>query len=53
MLKAKTEGLNAIAITGGAKAIPKLFPTFFRDKRVAIAYDNDDAGRSGAKALAS
>lgn len=51
MAVARSNGFNAITLTGGEKAIP-LFFNDFKDRRIAICYDNDDAGLSGAKALA-
>lgn len=52
MAVTRSHGLNAITLTGGEKALPKLiYP--FKNKRVAICYDNDEAGISGAKALAA
>lgn len=45
-------GLNAITLTGGASAKPNdLIKNSFKDRKVVICYDNDDAGRSGAKSL--
>jgi len=52
MAVARSNGLNAITLTGGEKALPKLLSTF-KDRKVAICYDNDEAGIDGAKALAS
>ena len=52
MAVTRSQGLNAITLTGGEKAIPKLISPF-RGRRVAICYDHDDAGISGAKALAA
>lgn len=52
MAVARSNGFNAITLTGGEKALPKLL-TPFKDRRVAICYDNDEAGVSGAKALAA
>ena len=53
MAIARTFGLNAYTITGGEGQLPTLFGYAFRDKDVYIMYDNDDAGRSGAKKLGS
>lgn len=47
MLVARSNNLNAVCITGGAGATP-FYPDWFKDKTVAICYDNDDAGRLGA-----
>lgn len=52
MAVARSNGFNAITLTGGEKALPKLI-TVFKDRRVAICYDNDEAGITGAKALAA
>lgn len=52
MAVARSNGFNAITLTGGEKALPKLI-TAFKDRRVAICYDNDEAGITGAKALAA
>ena len=49
MALARTLGLNAITITGGANARPNDFVlNGFKDRDVVICYDNDDAGRQGA-----
>lgn len=52
MAVTRSHGLNAITLTGGEKALPKLIHPF-KNKKVAICYDNDEAGISGAKALAA
>lgn len=52
MAIARSYGLNAITITGGEGALPSLFGSFFKNRNVYIAYDNDDAGRSGAQKVA-
>jgi len=52
MLIARSKGLNAINITGGAHALPKMFFRFFRSRKVYIAFDNDTAGKDGANKLA-
>jgi DNA primase len=45
-------GLNAITLTGGANAKPnELVKSSFKDRKVVICYDNDEAGRTGARAL--
>lgn len=41
---------NAITITGGEQTLPKV-PELFRNRAVAIVYDNDEAGLVGAKKL--
>lgn len=52
MAIAREHGLNAITLTGGAKALPNKFViNAFKDKDVIICYDNDDAGRVGAQKL--
>lgn len=48
----RSHGFNAITLTGGEKALPKM-TTPFKDRKVAICYDNDEAGIAGARALAS
>ena len=52
MAVARSNGFNAITLTGGEKALPKILNPF-KDRRIAICYDNDEAGITGAKALAS
>ena len=52
MAVARSHGFNAITITGGEMTLP-LSPSWFRDRDVAIVYDNDDAGKLGAHKLAS
>ena len=52
MAVARSHGFNAITLTGGEKALPKLV-SVFNNRRVAICYDHDDAGIAGAKALAA
>lgn len=51
MAVARSYGFNAITITGGEHAVP-LGCEEFRDRKVVIVYDNDDAGKSGAIKLA-
>lgn len=51
MAVARTNGFNAITITGGEGTLP-IQPNYFRNRRVAICYDNDDTGHRGAKKLA-
>jgi hypothetical protein len=49
MALARSLGLNAITLTGGANARPNDFViNAFKDRDVIICYDNDDAGRDGA-----
>lgn len=52
MAVARSQGFNAITLTGGEKALPA-FINPFKDRRIAICYDNDAPGISGAKSLAS
>lgn len=47
MAVARSHGLNAITFTGGEQAKPKMLEPF-RDRIVAICYDNDEAGKTGA-----
>lgn len=51
MAVARSHGFNAITITGGEGASPKLLKDF-TNREVAICYDNDGAGIAGAKKLA-
>lgn len=54
MLLARDRGLNAITITGGAQAIPNEFVlNEFKDRKVVLCYDNDDAGREGMRRVYS
>lgn len=48
----RTLHFNAITFTGGEQSFPKLFKHSFKDRHVYIMYDNDDAGREGAKKAA-
>lgn len=52
MATTRSHNLNAITITGGELMSP-LSREWFRDRKVVIAYDNDDAGRKGANKLAT
>ena len=52
MAVTRSHGFNAITLTGGEKALPKMTIPF-KDRKVAICYDNDEAGIAGARALAS
>ena len=52
MAVTRSHGFNAITLTGGEKALPKIIEPF-KGRRIAICYDNDDAGISGANALAA
>jgi DNA primase len=52
MAVCRSNGFNAITLTGGEKALPK-FIIPFKNRKIAICYDNDEAGITGAKALAA
>ena len=52
MAVARSMGFNAITITGGEQTLPR-FITPFKDRRIAICYDNDDAGINGANKIAA
>lgn len=52
MAIARSNGFNAITITGGERALP-LPLEYFRDRKVAICYDHDETGIEGAKNLAN
>lgn len=52
MAIARSNGFNAITLTGGERALP-VCPKLFTDRPVVIVYDHDDAGIQGAKALAT
>ena len=52
MAVCRSNGFNAITLTGGEKATPR-FINPFKNKKIAICYDNDEAGITGAKALAA
>ena len=51
MACARSVGFNAITLTGGETSSP-LSCEWFKDRSVAICYDNDDAGRMGARKIA-
>ena len=51
MALARSLGLEAYTITGGENKLPDMFGFAFRNKKVYIMYDNDDAGVQGAKKL--
>lgn len=48
----RANGFNAITFTGGEQSFPKLFKASFKGRKIYIVYDNDDAGREGAKKAA-
>ena len=52
MTVARNAGYNAISL-GGANNIPTIFLEQFKDRQVYIVYDNDAAGREGARKLAA
>lgn len=52
MATTRSHGFNAITLTGGEMSLP-FSPRFFKDRKVVILYDNDDAGRLGASKLAT
>jgi len=51
MAVARSNGFNAITITGGESCLPKM-RSAFKNRDVAIVYDHDDAGQKGARRLA-
>lgn len=51
MAIARSLGFEAYCITGGEGRLPKDYGFAFRNKKVYIIYDNDDAGVNGAKKL--
>jgi DNA primase len=53
MALARSLGYNAINITGGEQAFPKLFKHSFKNRNVYVVYDNDDAGKTGARKVAA
>lgn len=52
MAVARSQGLNAITLTGGESTLPAQ-STYFKNRHVAIVYDNDETGRHGAVKLAN
>lgn len=52
MVFARAHGYNAITL-GGANNVPTLMKNLFSKRTVYIVYDNDNAGRAGAKKLAN
>lgn len=52
MAIARSKGFNAITLTGGEGTLP-LFKGYFKDRKIAICYDNDEAGIRGGNAMAS
>lgn len=51
MAVARSHGFNAITFTGGEN-FPKRILKLLRHRKVAICYDNDEAGKMGARELA-
>ena len=51
MAIARSHGFNAITITGGENTMPRIMNEF-KNRKVAIVYDNDGPGYQGAKKLA-
>lgn len=52
MLVARDQGINAITLTGGARAHPnKESLESLKGKEIIICYDNDEAGLEGSKTL--
>ena len=49
---ALTSPLQGVAFSSGAKSIPKDIQILYEFESIIIVYDNDDAGRNGARALA-
>jgi DNA primase len=51
-LLARQLGFNAVTVTAGEGNFPNLFANLFRDRKVSICYDCDEAGRKGARSVA-
>ncbi len=52
MLIARSFGFNAITLTGGSQSnIKKEYLNYFKDRKVFIVYDNDEAGQKGSLKL--
>ncbi len=52
MAMARTMGFDAYTVTGGENASLKT-PGLFKDRRVVVCYDNDQAGQQGARRIAT
>ena len=52
MAVARSNGFNAITITGGEMMIPRILEPF-RDRTIVFVYDNDDTGHNGANTVAT
>lgn len=50
-LNALASGFNAITLGSASARVSEKYIPLFKDINVTIAYDNDEAGQSGAKAL--
>ena len=49
MIVARSQGFNAITLTGGAQSnLQKDYLSYFKGRNVYICYDNDDVGKAGA-----
>jgi len=48
VLAMRTVGREAVTSTGGAMSFKEEWADLFKDKKVTVLYDNDDAGISGA-----
>lgn len=52
MIVARSQGFNAITLTGGSQStLQSEYFEYFKNRDVYICYDNDDAGVRGAKKL--
>lgn len=52
MAVARTNGFNSITLSGGENKTPEILASF-TGRKVAIVYDNDEAGLNGAKRTAA
>ena len=52
MLTMRSHGFNALTLLGGEGTIPLLDSSWFKDLEIVIIYDNDLAGKAGAKRIA-
>ena len=49
MIVARSQGFNAITLSGGAQVkLQQDYLKYFKDRKVFICYDNDDVGKQGA-----
>jgi 5S rRNA maturation endonuclease (ribonuclease M5) len=53
MAIARKMGFNGLTFTGGEQAFPRLFKSSFKNKKIYILYDNDQAGKEGSLKIAS